>query len=355
MAFDGKSGIQDSRPVLLVGGKENPALAGGLLSLSVVEDVNGLYRCEAKFGNWGPVNGTTDFLYFDRKTLDFGQDWQVKLGDDTLFEGRVMALEASFPLGAPPEITVLAEDRLQDLRMTRRSRTFENASDADVARRIAGEHSLTPEIELDGPTHNVLAQINQSDLAFLRERVRSLSAELWVNAKTLRAKPRASRGKGAVKLKHGTQLREFTALADLAQQCTSYAVSGWDAGGKAPLFHEAKETAVSSELNGETSGAAILQQKLGPRKELLAHAFTHNRRETQLLAESMFRMTARRFVTGSGVAEPNAKLRVGTYVELEGLGPLFNGKYYLSEVKHLFDNAEGLRTCFCAEKPGIGK
>ena len=355
MALDSISGIKDSRPTLLVGGKENAALVGGLLSLSVAEDANGLYCCEAKFGNWGPVNGAVDFLYFDRKTLDFGQDWQVKLGDDMLFDGRVTALEANFPLGAPPEITVLAEDRLQDLRMTRRSRAFENMTDADVARRIAGEHGLTPEIDLNGPTHQVLAQINQSDLAFLRERVRALDAEIWVNAKTLGAKPRAARSKDKVKLTHGTQLREFNAIADLANQCTSVTASGWDVAGKSALFFEAKETVISNELNGDTSGAAILQQKFGTRKESLAHAFAHNSRETQFMAEALFRMTARRFVVGHGVAEPNAKMRVGTYVELDGLGPLFNGKYYLAQVKHLFDNAEGMRTVFCAEKPGIGK
>ena len=38
-----------------------------------------------------------------------------------------------------------------------------------------------------------------------------------------------------------------------------------------------------------------------------------------------------------------------------GLGPLFNGKYYLSEAKHIFDNAKGLRTEFRAERLGIGK
>ena len=37
-------------------------------------------------------------------------------------------------------------------------------------RTIASDHSLTPEIDASGPTHKVLAQVNQSDLAFLRER-----------------------------------------------------------------------------------------------------------------------------------------------------------------------------------------
>jgi len=55
-----------------VGGSEQPTLSGGLLSMMIGEHLSGLYRCEIKFGNWGPVNNNIDFLYFDRQLLDFG-------------------------------------------------------------------------------------------------------------------------------------------------------------------------------------------------------------------------------------------------------------------------------------------
>src|SRR5258705_8493580 len=48
---------------------------------------------------------------------------------DTLFEGRIMALEGQFPEGRQPQLVVLAEDRFQDLRMTRRTRTFKRSEE----------------------------------------------------------------------------------------------------------------------------------------------------------------------------------------------------------------------------------
>lgn len=48
-------------------------------------------------------------------------------------------------------------------------------------------------------------------------------------------------------------------------------------------------------------------------------------------------------------------MRVGTYVNLQGLGPLFSGKYYVSEVQVRFDGSAGLRTEFTAERPGLGR
>jgi phage protein D len=349
------NGIKAARPTIAVGGQDKPSLGEGLLSLLIAENLGGLYRCELAFGNWGPINNSIGFLYFDRRLLEFGKALQVKLGTDTLFDGRIMGLEAVFPEGQPPALNVLAEDRFQDLRMIRRTRTFTDVSDADIFNQIAGDHGLRPSVSVSGPKYKVLAQVNQSDLAFLRERARAIDAELWMSGNTLNAKSHASRNGGSLPMTYGGPLREFTVLADLAGQRTSVTVNGWDVASKAGLQYEATESVLSGELSNTTSGASILSSALGQRKEALAHTVPLTSQEAQAAAEAYFRMAARRFVVGRGVAETNAKLRVGSYVDLDGLGPLFNGKYYVVEVRHIFDGARGLRTEFTAERPGLGR
>jgi phage protein D len=349
------SGIQPARPTIVVNGEDKAFLAAGLLGLLVHETVAGLYRCEALFGNWGNKDGHVDFLYFGRDLLDFGKPFAVKVGDTTIFEGRVTGIEANFPEGRPAEIAVLAEDRFQDLRMTRRTRTFADISDSDVIRTVANDHGLTPQIDVSGPTHKVLAQVNQSDLAFLRDRARAVDAELWMEGTTLHAKSRASRGGTPVRMAFGRELREFSALSDLANQRSSVTVGGWDVSAKQGLSVEASDSAINAEVGNDESGASILKSALGERKEAVVHGVPVDRQEAQARAEACFRSIARRFVTGRGTAEPNGDLRVGSIAELDGLGPLFNGKYYLAEVRHVFDGARGMRTEFMAERPGIGR
>lgn len=349
------TGIGAARPTILIDGAEDSSLVGGLKYLLIVEKTDGLYHCEAKFGNWGPTNNSTDFLYFDRKVLDFGKEIQIKIDKDEIFKGKISALEAGFPEAQSPEITLLAEDALQNLRMTRRTRTFENVSDSDVFNKIAGEHSLTGSISVQSPTHKVLAQVNQSDLAFIRERARALDAEIWLKDKELNVKTRSNRGKDTLKLKYGAQLREFCVKADLANQRTSVTAAGWDVSSKKEIKHEAKDTILSSELGADESGVSILKKAFGERKESIAHSAPINSQDAQYLAESLMKTCARQFVVGRGVAEPNAKLRVGAFVELDGLGKLFNGKYYVAEIAHVFDSTKGFRTEFRAERMGIGK
>ncbi len=347
--------LRAARPTVNLKGQDDAALSQGLLSLSIVERTDGLYRCDARFANWGPKDNATDFLYFDRRTFDFGGAFKIKVGDDVIFDGRITGLEAHFPSGAQPELAVLAEDRLQDLRMTRRTRTFADTTDASVFQSIASDYGLTPSVSLDGPQHAVLAQVNQSDLAFMRDRARSLGAELWMDGTTLYAKKRSDRGADTTTLGWPRELHSFVVLADLAHQRTAVIASGWDVSSKQAISHEAGSSVVSGEVGGDTSGASILQEKLGERKDVLAHASPLNESEAQARAEAHYRLIARRFVVGRGVAETSSKLRVGNLVALQGLGALFSGNYYLSEVRHLFDGVEGLRTEFTAERPAIGQ
>lgn len=350
-----QSGFISSQPIIQVDGQDLPDLSGGLLELSVVETVEGLYRCEATFSNWGESGGEVGFLYFDRRILDFGKQFQVKVGGAAIFKGAIMALEAGFPEGNAPVLTVLAEDRLQNLRMTRRTRSFSDMSDADVFRQVAGDHGLSADVSLDGPVYPVLAQVNQSDLAFLRERARTVDAEMWVDESTLTVRRHADRGGDALSLGYLAELREFVVLADLAGQRTEVSVSGWDPSSKSAAQYTAQESVLAAELGSDQSGPAVLNQAFGRRPEALAHLAPRSSAEAEAQASAYFRLAARRFVVGRGVAATDPRLRAGAVVDLRGLGPLFSGRYTASEVRHLFDRAHGLRTEFTAERPGLGR
>jgi phage protein D len=154
---------------------------------------------------------------------------------------------------------------------------------------------------------------------------------------------------------YGSTLREFSVRADLVQQLTALQVCGWDVAGKSALKHEATDSIISGELGGGVSGASVLSSAFGERKEVVVHTVPHNSQETQAQAEAFFKTAARRFIVGRGTAQTDSRLRVGSSVELQGVGPLFNGNYYLAEVRHMFDGVKGMRTEFTAERCGLGR
>lgn len=348
--------LQAARPELRVDGRVQAGLAGGLFELRTSDEADGLHHAELLVNNWGvPDGGGIGYLHFDRRMLDFGKSFEIRVAGQMIFDGRITALEAVYPAGGAPMLRVLAEDRLQDLRMTRRTRSFADVSDADVLRRIASDHGLQAQVSLSGPQHKLLVQIEQSDLAFARERCRSAGAELWVDGRTLHAAPRPDRGGTALTLVRGGRLREFTVRADLATQHTALVLSGWDIGAKQAIRHEAAAAVLAAEVGNDESGATLLGRAFGSRQRLVAHTVPLASDEARAMAQAAFRQAARRFVSGHGVADCDPQLRVGRSVELQGLGPLFSGRYQVCGTCVRFDAAQGLRTEFRVERPGLGR
>ena len=339
-----------ARPEVVVADQVQADLGAGLLALRIESRVEGMARCEATFAAWGDQG----LRWHDRSVLDFGKALRITLGEGVLFDGRISGLESGFPADGPPTLTALAENRLQDLRMTRRNRAFQAVSDADVMRQIAQEHGLQPDVDLPGPTYAVLVQADRSDLAFLYDRARACGGEIWVEGTTLKARPRQRRATTPLRLRLYQGLRSFTVLADLAGQRTELVATGWDGTDGAALREHVDDGVLADERGSDTSGASILRAAFGSREGRLAEAGT-SADEVRSCAEAAYLRAARRFVTGRGIVDTDARLRVGATVSLEGLGPLFSEQYTAVEVVHLFDGASGLRTEIVVERAGIGR
>lgn len=352
------TGTVSGEAALSIDGRGQPALNAALLALTVEETSEGLRRCEARFGNWQ----AGAFRYFDRELLEFGKELAVELGAGDgageVFAGRISAIEGQFVSGEPPTIVVLAEDRLAALRQARRSRVFEDMSDSDIFAQIARDHGLEPAIDVSGPTHRALAQVNQTDLAFVRERARALDADVWAEGRSLHVQARPGRAVDqGLTLALGGGLLEFSVTADLANQPTAVVVSGWDVAAKEQISAEADDSSLGAELGDDASGASVQRAAFGARVERIVHRAPTDSREAQSLAECVFRAQARRFVFGSGLARGDSRLRVGLRLRIDGLGPLFSGDYTIVEARHVFQRGPdgGYTTEFSAERAGLGR
>src|SRR5690606_14690679 len=125
-----------------------------------------------------------------------------------IFRGVVSALEAEFGRGSPPELTVMAEDPLARARLARRSKVYTDMAPAEVVREVANELGLRPTVQgLDAPV-GTWAQLNESDLAFLRRLVGRFDGDLQVVGDELQVAPRAEVRRGDLSLElHGQLAR----------------------------------------------------------------------------------------------------------------------------------------------------
>ncbi len=349
-------------PEIKVDGRANAELARDVSRLQVDEDLNGLRRLSATFIAIGPRSGEPQerLNWLDGAVLDFGKELRVAMGAsdarEEVFAGKLSALELSMAQGRAPEVVCLAEDRLMDLRLTRRFKTYENVSDADLLQQIASEHGLRAVADLDGPTWPLVQQWNQSDLAFLRERARRLAAEVWVDGDALHLATRDRRGGKTLTLIQGGNLQQLRLRADLAQQRSQVVIGGFDDDEEDAIDEEAGAADLAAEAQGNTHGGEVLERAFGERASYRVREVPLKDEQASALARAALLGRARRFVSVNGVADGSTAIRVGSVLRLERVSPLFEGDgYYVTRVCHRYDQSNGYRTHFEAERAWLGR
>ncbi len=348
-------------PIFTVDGVVKGELVRDLSRLEIEETTAGLKTLEACFvavGAAGAAGRDEQRLYLDGAILDFGKKLEVSIGPDsgarTVFTGWISALEGIFRETQEPLVVVCAEDKLMKLRMTRRTKTYERVTDADLASAIASEHGLSAEVDADGPQYDVVQQWNMSDLAFLRDRARRIQAELWIDDETLHFKARGKRTATELTLIQGNQLIEVRVRADLAHQRTRIKVSGYDATQRDRIEDEAGDDAIRAEAGPGLTGPALLQRAFGERESRRVREAPLAAPEATAWARAEMLRRARGFVTVTGVTRGSADMVVGSRLTLDRVGhPFEGGGYYVVRVCHSYDLQHGFRTYFEAERATI--
>jgi len=338
------------RPSVLVDGSDQ-GVSTNVLSLAVEEAISGPAGCEITLNNWS-AGKSPGYLYLDRSILDFGKSIDVRFADVSIFKGRINAIEAIFSEGIAPRLLISAVDRLQDLGTNPTTRFFSDVSLSDVFSVIASDHGLTAEIDLNGPQFPILAQLNETDLAFITRLGEQYNLSVRIFDQTLKVRTRKGAGV-PINLTLGRNLRSYRVRADLAEQPTGLTVSGWDVRAKEIIHPETTEALIQTELNGGDSAASLFRNAFDENKE---HLFFEQIDDEQALAlsQAAFLQRARRFVTGSGLVEGDPKLRAGCIVKIKGLGEMFNGRYAISHVCHRFDLSAGYTTDIETFRADIG-
>lgn len=347
-------------PVFKVDGEVKGELARDLSHLTIEEATDGLKTMTLALIAQGPKGNSPEeqLLYLDGDIVDFGKTIEISVGpsDDAriIFKGPISAIEAQFSEGLEPHVSIYAEDKLMDLRMTRRIKTWENMSDADIANAIASANGLEADAAAAGPTYKVVQQWNQSDLAFLRERARLIQAEVWFDNNTLCFKTRGNRTSTSQSLVQGRDLLNIQIRADLAHQRTKVVTSGFDASQRDKIDEQAGPDAIQAETSGGRTGPAVLQQAFGERVSYRVRETPLAAGEANAWAKAEMLRRCRSFVTAIGVTDGTPDMTVGSKLSLDRVGKPFEGDgYYVVRVCHTYDLNQGYRTHFEAQRPTI--
>lgn len=279
-----------------------------------------------------------------------GDDLEVMMGLEgespkRVFLGKVTGNVPSFDTHLPVTVNIRGMNDLHKLARERKTRTYTNQKDQDIVSKIASENGLSPKFGKEPPTlqHEHLHQWNMTDLEFLRLRASRTARNLWVDLdnKTLYY-VKYEKDQGPVATLTYTEegdaaLENFNPQSNAGAQVQKVKVYGWDPWKKEKIVGE--YTASASPLGSEQGSNSY-----GDSPELNScDVPVRTKEEADLIAESMCTERNMNFITGTATTKGNADIKCGTVVEIKTEDKRYNGKYYVSGVRHTFSHgASGL-------------
>lgn len=288
--------------------------------------------------------------WLDEDMFAIGRSIEVKLGYEnelvSVIKGEITGLEPEFSAVRRPTLRVRGYDRRHRLMRGVQTRTFVKMKDSDIARQIAGEAKLTPDVVDTKVIHDYLFQANQTNMEFLQERARSIHYELIVDDRTLRFRPVATKEQEAITLTMERDLLEFYPRLTSFQQVSSVTVRGWNPKQKQKIEGRAGAGDEESRMGGEHSDTGTAPTAFGQHVTMLVDRPVLSQEEADQMAKSRYKTIGLSLMTGDGVCWGRTDLIPGTVIKVEGAGKRFGGHYYVTSVLHRYSAQRGYRTHF---------
>jgi phage protein D len=277
---------------------------------------------------------------------------QGKEASEPLITGEVTALEADFDSSGSHTV-VRGYDHSHRLHRGRRTETYRNVTDSDVARTVAERAGLEiGRIDETSTVYRQISQANVSDWEFLSARARESGHEFAIADGKFEFRQPASAGEGPaegdltsedpLQLVLGADLDSFRPRVTSAEQVKEVRVSGWDPDQKDVVTGTVEAATTSASLSVTP---ADLAAKFGDPTFSVVSVPLSTQDEVDAVAAAVAEQIASSFAEAEGVARGNPRLKAGTAVSVGLAGPTFDGLYTITSARHVFD-MDGYKTHF---------
>ncbi|MFC4639747.1 VgrG-related protein [Deinococcus hohokamensis] len=269
---------------------------------------------------------------------------QVQGNKETVFDGEVIEIEPRFTKSTQ-QLRLRAFDRLHRLARGTHTRSFQNVSDMDLVKKLAGEVGMSAKTGPSGVVHPYVLQHNQTNLAFLRERTARLGYILYADGTTLYCEP--LRGQEPIELTWGDNLLEFIPRLTSMKQTTKTTVRSWDPRQKRAVVGQANKGKGKAQVQERTQSEQVSSQAFNMEApETTSALIVRDQGYAAAIAEAQRNQIAEHLLEAQGVSAGYPRLTAGNVLKIGNVGKRFSGDYIASSVRHLYRNGEGYSTEF---------
>jgi Rhs element Vgr protein len=314
-----------------VNGSELPDTLA-ILAVEVLRQVNRIPCARLRIGDGDPAR--EDFAHSSGDLFVPGGEIAILAGyhgeTEPIFIGAVLRQRA-VARQSGSWLEVECRDPAFKMALTRRNRHFEDLTDSDLAEQLIGEHGLTAELTATSVTHPQLLQYQATDWDFMIARLEANGQLCVVEDGTVRSLVPSLDGEAETEVRYGVTLLELDAELDARTQTGAVLAASWDPAGQALEAVEAADPGWegSGNLTVEDLTAATDRSE-----DTLWHGGVLASDALQAWADGV-RLRARlAALRGRLRIQGSAAIRPGSLLELAGVSERFNGKVFVTGVRH---------------------
>jgi uncharacterized protein len=279
-----------------------------------------------------------------------GDAIEIKIGGESgehIFQGEVVGIEPEYKAGGESKCVLRAFNRLHRLLRGRKSKTYLEESDQQIAQAVAQANGLSAECGSDTSiTHEHVYQHNQTDLEFLRLRAARIGYEVWVEDRTLHFdKPKTDRDSGLALVfgepGDGLHLISFMPRLSSAAVVEKVEVRGWNPEEKEEIVGTASSAA--TRLGSKTA----VDETKGVFGSVVTYEVDHpifSADEANAIAEARFAELRMSYITGEALCIGNPGFKPGVVIKItvnnDDEKDRFNGKYFIAGATHRFSQTQ---------------
>ncbi|MGZ8190788.1 MAG: type VI secretion system tip protein VgrG [Methylococcaceae bacterium] len=265
-----------------------------------------------------------------------GKKIEIQLGyrsqNDSVFKGIIV--KHSIKVRKNGSLLIL-ECRDAAVKMTSgtHSRYYTGKKDSDIMEEIIGLYGLQKDITATQAELKEVVQYDAGDWDFLLCRAEANGLVVSVEDGKITVAPPAIDGQSVLTVQYGATLLELDAEIDARWQSKGITAHSWNATDQELLAAEAKEPATTN--NGNLTPGS-LADVIGGDAHAIQHGGKLSQPELQAWADGRLLKERLAKVRGRAKFQGFAGVMPGKIIEVTGIGERFEGKLYVSGIRHSF-------------------
>ncbi len=305
-----------------------------VMAISVKKEVNRIPSATIILRDGEAAEGT--FALSDSDDFVPGKTIKINIGRDsnntTAFVGIIVKHRVKVRESGGSVLIIECRDNCVRMSVGRHSRYFTESKDSEVMEQlIDGYSGLVKAVETTSLTHAELVQHHCTDWDFLLSRAEVNGKLVIVDDAQVQVKKPDTNATAALSVTYGATLLEFEAEMDARTQWHSVEAQAWDYSNQ-DMFTRNTDSAPLREpgnLSGTTLAATLDLKKFELRHSgQLVEAELQEWADATLLKSRLAKICGRAKFLGFAAIKP------GQVIELRGVGDRFNGKAFVSAVRH---------------------